>query len=282
MTSEYSPSLVDRTSLGSALVLNQRGVMRAYTALWLMGDTLAGAMAGGLGGRLVVSVGLPESGSSVALGATLAGAAFLGIEAGPALIKQALQASCCDFMVNNLDEALRILKNEVRKRRPVSVGLLGAADTVLAEMAERGVLPDLLTCAPAHGLPAGLESFQRMGSVLMDFGGLVDVPSTVDVDGLLAQWSTAEGFLETQWVAETTEALRKLDTLLLARLMEGDRMRRHWLEQGAKYFRRSMPLTREAWMSEAEIEALRRELGQEADVRLVSDPDAKPHSNLHI
>ncbi len=49
-----------------------------------------------------------------------------------------------DFVVNTLDEALRTLKNEIRQRRPLSVGLIADTDLALAEIAERGLLPDLL------------------------------------------------------------------------------------------------------------------------------------------
>ena len=48
-------------------------------------------------------------------------------------------------MVNTLDEALRILKNSVRKKENVSVGLVGNCADVIPELAERGVVPDILT-----------------------------------------------------------------------------------------------------------------------------------------
>ena len=48
-------------------------------------------------------------------------------------------------MVNTLDEALRILKNAVRKKENVSVGLVGNCADVIPELAERGVVPDILT-----------------------------------------------------------------------------------------------------------------------------------------
>src|SRR5438270_13166624 len=48
-------------------------------------------------------------------------------------------------MVNTLDEALRILKNAVRKKENVSVGLVGTCADVIPELAERGVVPDILT-----------------------------------------------------------------------------------------------------------------------------------------
>jgi urocanate hydratase len=48
-------------------------------------------------------------------------------------------------MVTNLDESLRILKNAVRKREAVSVGLVGNCADVIPELARRGVVPDVLT-----------------------------------------------------------------------------------------------------------------------------------------
>jgi len=48
-------------------------------------------------------------------------------------------------MVNSLDEALRILKNAVRKREATSVGLIGNCADIIPELARRGVVPDLLT-----------------------------------------------------------------------------------------------------------------------------------------
>ncbi|MCU1307501.1 MAG: urocanate hydratase, partial [Acidobacteriaceae bacterium] len=60
-------------------------------------------------------------------------------------IKKRLKTGYCDFMVNNLDEALRILKNAIRKKEAVSVGLVGNCADVIPELAARGVVPDLLT-----------------------------------------------------------------------------------------------------------------------------------------
>jgi hypothetical protein len=49
-----------------------------------------------------------------------------------------------DFLVTSLDEALRILKNEIRKREAVAVCVAAAPRPWRCEMLERGVLPDLL------------------------------------------------------------------------------------------------------------------------------------------
>jgi urocanate hydratase len=99
----------------------------------------------GLEGKLIVSGGMGGMGGAQPLAATMAGAAFLGIEVDPERIKKRLKSGYCDFMVNSLDEALRILKNSIRKKEAVSVGLVGNCADVVPELAARGVLPDILT-----------------------------------------------------------------------------------------------------------------------------------------
>src|SRR6266568_4663876 len=100
---------------------------------------------GDLSGKLIVSGGMGGMSGSQPLAATMTGAAFLGIEVDPERIKKRLKSGYCDFMVNSLDEALRILKNAVRKKENVSVGLVGNCADVIPELAERGVVPDILT-----------------------------------------------------------------------------------------------------------------------------------------
>jgi urocanate hydratase len=100
---------------------------------------------GALEGKLVVSGGMGGMGGAQPLAATMAGAAFLGIDVDAERIKKRLKTGYCDFMVNTLDEALRILKNAVRKKEAVSVGLVGNCADVIPELVERGVVPDVLT-----------------------------------------------------------------------------------------------------------------------------------------
>jgi urocanate hydratase len=102
-------------------------------------------LSGSLEGKLVVSGGMGGMGGAQPLAATMAGAAFLGIDVDSERIKKRLKTGYCDFMVNSLDEALRILKNAVRKKEAVSVGLVGNCADVVPELAARGVVPDLLT-----------------------------------------------------------------------------------------------------------------------------------------
>ena len=119
--------------------------------------------AGDLAGKLVVTGGMGGMGGAQPLAATMNGAAFLGIDVEPERIKRRVKTGYCDVMVTNLDEALRILKNAVRKHEAVSVGLVGNCADVIPELARRGVVPDVLTDQtsahdPLNGyLPNGLS-----------------------------------------------------------------------------------------------------------------------------
>lgn len=101
----------------------------------------------GVGGQLLLYRDLDSAGLATAMAGNVAGVASLGIEEDAAVAKQALRAGVCDFVVNSLDEALRILKNEVRQLRAASVVVTEEANATVAEIVSRGIQPDLLTFA---------------------------------------------------------------------------------------------------------------------------------------
>jgi hypothetical protein len=98
----------------------------------------------GLGGKLFYAGDLEGVGSALVVAANIAGAATLTASADIATQKQAIRDGVIDFLVNSLDEALRILKNEIRKHAAVAVCVALDPEQVEFEMVERGVMPDLL------------------------------------------------------------------------------------------------------------------------------------------
>jgi urocanate hydratase len=128
---------------GSWIYIGSQGIIQGTF------ETFAAAaekhFGGELAGKLIVSGGMGGMGGAQPLAATMTGACFLGIDVDSERIKKRLKTGYCDFMVNNLDEALRILKNAVRKKEAISVGLVGNCADVIPELAERGVQPDILT-----------------------------------------------------------------------------------------------------------------------------------------
>jgi urocanate hydratase len=154
-------TMYGQMTAGSWIYIGSQGIIQGTF------ETFAAAgekhFSSSLEGKLIVSGGMGGMGGAQPLAATMAGAAFLGVEVDPERIKKRLKTGYCDFMVNSLDEALRILKNAARKKEAVSVGLVGNCADVIPELAARGVLPDILTDQtsahdPLNGyIPQGLS-----------------------------------------------------------------------------------------------------------------------------
>src|SRR3984893_9014693 len=126
---------------GSWIYIGSQGIVQGtFETFSAAGDQ---HFAGDLAGKLIVSGGMGGMGGAQPLAATMTGAAFLGIDVDPERIKKRLKTGYCDFMVTTLDEALRTLKNAVRKKENVSVGLVGNCADIIPELAERGVVPDI-------------------------------------------------------------------------------------------------------------------------------------------
>src|SRR5499425_1666568 len=138
---------------GSWIYIGTQGILQGTF------ETFAAAAArhfgGDLKGRLVVTGGMGGMGGAQPLAATMNGAAFLGIDVDPERIKKRLKTGYIDVMVTSLDEALRILKNAVRKGEATSVGLVGNCADLIPELAKRGVVPDLLTDQTSAHDPLG-------------------------------------------------------------------------------------------------------------------------------
>ncbi len=103
-------------------------------------------------GKLVVSAGAGAAASGLGAATALAGGCCLLIDADKDAVRGEYRDGGVDFVVNTLDEALRVLKNELRQARPLVVALNAEVAPSLSEMGERGVLADL--AVNATGVPA--------------------------------------------------------------------------------------------------------------------------------
>src|SRR5258707_2107238 len=140
---------------GSWIYIGTQGILQGtYETFAAAGKKHFG---GDLKGKLVVTGGIGGMGGAQPLAATMNGAAFLGIDVDPERIKKRLKTGYIDVMVTSLDEALRILKNAVRKGEATSVGLVGNCADLIPELAKRGVVPDLLTDQTSAHDPIGGE-----------------------------------------------------------------------------------------------------------------------------
>jgi urocanate hydratase len=98
-----------------------------------------------LTGRFVLSGGLGGMGGAQPLAATMAGGVFLGVEIDPTRVQRRIDTRYLDEVAPDLDAALRRVEECKAARTPRSIGLVGNAAEVYAELVRRGVTPDLVT-----------------------------------------------------------------------------------------------------------------------------------------
>jgi len=100
---------------------------------------------GSLAGRLVLTAGLGGMGGAQPLAATMNEGVLIAAEVDRHRIERRLETRYLDVMVESLDEALARAREALSARRALSIGLLGNAADVHAELVRRGVVPDLVT-----------------------------------------------------------------------------------------------------------------------------------------
>jgi urocanate hydratase len=172
-----------------------------------------------LGGQLLYVGELDDRSRAFAIAANIAGAATLAASAHPAVLRHAQREGVIDFLVNSLDEALRILKNEIRKREAVAVAVSLAPTAIEAEMMDRGVLPNLLP----PGAGAATQS-----SALYQFlsQGAQQIPAPGQAAQRLLIWAAPE---------EYAQNLAAFESMLAGHLAPTDPLNRRWLRLSPRY-----------------------------------------------
>jgi len=84
-------------------------------------------------------------GGAQPLAVTMNNGVCLVVEVDPARVERRLKSGYCDMAVEDLDEALKLCDAALKKRQPLSVGLLGNASEVHSQIVKRGLVPDIVT-----------------------------------------------------------------------------------------------------------------------------------------
>jgi urocanate hydratase len=202
------------------------------------------------GGSLIVACGLSAGGEQFSIAANIAGAGFLAVESRPEACRASMRSGACDFIVNSVDEALRILKNEIRKRKPVSVALSMDETAALDELLERGVQPELFAAfGEATKSAAAARRFNSLGATVAEFG-----PKSgpgLNADARLEDFTTDREFALASFALPDAEQLRARDAELLQIVPPGD-PRRRWFASAPRFFHRERPPRRLAYLTSAE------------------------------
>ncbi|CAM4470954.1 MULTISPECIES: urocanate hydratase [Pseudoalteromonas] len=96
-------------------------------------------------GKWILTGGLGGMGGAQPLAATMAGFSALVVECDESRIDFRLNTRYVDRKATTLDDALAIIDEANAAGQPVSVGLLGNAADVYAELVERNITPDVVT-----------------------------------------------------------------------------------------------------------------------------------------
>ncbi len=214
----------------------QRQTLRIYGELMARREIWAG--------RMVLACGAAVSATGLPAAVSIAGATALLLDPDAAVVKAVFRQGGVDFVVNTLNEALRVLKNEIRKGRPLSVVSEGEVAPAVAELRERGVLPDMQVVFRGVEDPA-----EGLGREVLELEGSADA---VQPSEGLQRWLDQRGWSEVELAAATAAGLREVDARLLAMLPEGDKVRRAWVQRIARYQRSAPGGARVMWLTQAE------------------------------
>ncbi len=118
---------------------------------------------GDLSGKLVLSAGLGGMGGAQPLAATMNGGVFIGVEIDPERIERRLKDGYLDFKAESFGQAIKMAREAMKEKRPLSIAIEGNAAEVIPEFAQRYIVPDMLTDqTSAHDtlngyVPAGMK-----------------------------------------------------------------------------------------------------------------------------
>ncbi|MGB9720487.1 MAG: urocanate hydratase [bacterium] len=100
---------------------------------------------GTLKGKWVLTGGMGGMSGAQPLAVTMNEGVILDIEVDPKRIERRVKQGFCDMMVDNLDEALKLVFEALEKKIPRSIGLVGNCADIEPELVKRNIIPDVLT-----------------------------------------------------------------------------------------------------------------------------------------
>lgn len=182
-----------------------------------------------LGGQLFWAGELDATGRALVVAGNIAGAATLTATDDADAQRLAVRDGIVDFLVTSLDEALRILKNEIRKRATVAVCIGAPIQAIEGEMTERGVRPDvfrddILRAAERLATDRG-ETIARVAGRDGNPGPDPDPTSAA----ALVLWRVE---------AAPAQVLPRLDAIALQSLAPEELVARRWVRSSGRYLGR--------------------------------------------
>jgi urocanate hydratase len=98
-----------------------------------------------LKGKFVLTAGMGGMSGAQPLAVTMNEGVILDVEVDPKKIERRVKQGFCDMIVYDLDEALKLVFEAVKKKIPRSIGLVGNASDIHPELVKRDIIPDVVT-----------------------------------------------------------------------------------------------------------------------------------------
>ena len=100
---------------------------------------------GDLGGKVILTAGLGGMGGAQPLAASIAGAVSLTIEVDPTRAQRRIETKYLDELYDHLDDALNAVEKAKKAKSATSIGVIGNAVDILAELLKRNFKPEMVT-----------------------------------------------------------------------------------------------------------------------------------------
>lgn len=98
-----------------------------------------------LTGKFILTGGMGGMSGAQPLAGKMAKAVILVVEADRKRIERKINENYCDYICDDLDEALHKVKELTAKGEPASIGLVGNCADIYPEILSRGIVPDIVT-----------------------------------------------------------------------------------------------------------------------------------------
>lgn len=129
---------------GSWIYIGAQGILQGtYLSFVEAGKKIFGSP--DLTGKFILTGGMGGMSGAQPLAGKMAKAVILVVEVDKKRIERKIKEGYCDFLYEDLDEALEKVKELTEKGEPASIGLVGNCADVFQEIHDRGIIPDIVT-----------------------------------------------------------------------------------------------------------------------------------------
>jgi urocanate hydratase len=153
-------TMYGQMTAGSWIYIGTQGILQGtYETFGAVADKKFG---GSLAGTITLTAGLGGMGGAQPLAVTMNDGVAICIDVDESRIERRIEHRYLDVRASSVDDALRLAEEAKAARRPLSIGVLGNAATIVPDLLRRGAPIDIVTDQtsahdPLMYLPIGVE-----------------------------------------------------------------------------------------------------------------------------